>query len=138
MIKFILKTAMIVSVSFLTACASLNSSYDCPNQAGVMCKSLDQINSMVDSGQIPCRNQPVVTSHCKKCSSKKIEQIQFQPYNLTTDYQPGTPLRYGETVQRIWVSPFEDTEGNYHQDSMVYAIVKEGHWIGSPVKSAIS
>lgn len=117
---------LMVLILQLTACSSMNSSFDCPNSAGVMCKSVDQINGMVDSGQISGRTQTV--------SDNVSLQSEFQPYSVTSGFYPGAPLRYGETVQRIWIAPFEDTEKNYHQDSYLYAIIKDGHWIGAPVK----
>jgi len=126
----IIKLVFIIIISIsLVSCASLNSSFDCPNCAGVMCKSIDQINGMVDSGQIRGRTQ----TPCCQASS----DTEFQPYAVTSGFYPGSPLRYGETVQRIWIAPFEDTEKNYHQDSYMYAIIKDGHWIGSPVKTNV-
>lgn len=117
---------LILLAILLTSCSSMNSSFDCPNCAGVMCKSVDQINGMVDSGQIRGRTQASVEN--------VSPTTEFQPYSVTSGFYPGAPLRYGETVQRIWIAPFEDTEKNYHQDSYMYAIIKDGHWIGSPVK----
>ena len=61
-----------------------------------------------------------------------------QSFNLIPDrasFIPGQPVRYGETVQRIWIAPYEDTEGNYHQDSFMYSVMKGGHWKGNPVKN---
>lgn len=116
------------SLLSLSACSTMNSSFDCPNKAGVNCKSLDQINGMVDTGQI--RGQSDIGG-----SSLDVNSPVFEAFPVTTSYAPGQPLRYGETVQRIWVAPYEDSEGNYHQDNLVYAIVKGGHWIGKPVKS---
>lgn len=106
----------------------MNSSFDCPNKAGVMCKSVDQINRMVDTGELQGRAVQ---------SSSITTNNEFQPYSLEAGYYPGAPLRYGETVQRIWLAPYEDSESNYHQDSMMYAIVKKGHWIGSPIRTSI-
>jgi len=117
---------LILIVTLLNAC-SMNSSFDCPNRAGVMCQSVDQINGMVDSGQIHGRTQSAADYTSTSTS-------EFQPYVLSSGFYPGAPLRYGETVQRIWIAPFEDTEKNYHQDSYMYAIIKDGHWIGAPVK----
>lgn len=118
---------IILSVGLLTACGTMNSSFDCPNKAGVSCKSLDQVNSMVDSGQL--RGQ--TTSHLDGLGN----QTEFSPYPESAGYYPGQPLRYGETVQRIWVTPYEDSEGNYHEDSTLYTIVRKGHWIGNPLKA---
>lgn len=118
---------ILLSQLMLSACTTMNSSFDCPNKAGVNCKSLDQINRMVDNGQI--RGQTDArTSTCVSC----VPQFQTFP---TSQYLPGSPIRYGETVQRIWIAPYEDTVGNYHQDSIIYSVMKGGHWIGQPVKT---
>jgi conjugal transfer pilus assembly protein TraV len=50
----------------------------------------------------------------------------------------GEPIRYGETVQQIWLAPFEDTAGNYHEPSIVYIILQPPHWIGVPTKAIVS
>lgn len=120
---------LIVMTHLLAACSTMNSSFDCPNKAGVSCKSLDQINNMVDSGQLQGRTQ------MSFYDNNQAENPEFQSFPTMTSYVPGAPIRYGETVQRIWIAPYEDNEGNYHQDNLIYAIMKGGHWIGRPVKS---
>jgi type IV conjugative transfer system lipoprotein TraV len=60
--------------------------------------------------------------------------------NFSTPYpssgpQPGDPLRYQETVLRVWVAPYEDKEGNYYQPTTLYTVVKPGHWVGNPPKA---
>lgn len=120
----------------LTACTTMNSSFDCPNQAGVNCKSLDQINRMVDTGEIRGHTQMNTGEGAK--TTNVAGNAEFQSFPVQTTFVPGQPIRYGETVQRIWIAPYEDTEGNYHQDSLMYAIMKEGHWIGRPVKTVNS
>jgi conjugal transfer pilus assembly protein TraV len=125
----VINSILLMTLFFqLMACSSMNSNYDCPNSAGVMCKSVDQINGMVDNGQIRGRTQSI--------SYTASPNSEFQSYSVASGYYAGAPLRYGETVQRIWIAPFEDTEKNYHQDSYLYAIIKDGHWIGSPVKAS--
>ena len=125
--KLIHLILIIIISETLSACSSLNSDLDCPMRAGVMCKSIDQINDMVDNGQI--RGRTRVSS-----SISSSPNSEFQPYSVSSGFYPGAPLRYGETVQRIWIAPFEDTQRNYHQDSYMYSIIKDGHWIGEPIK----
>lgn len=128
MMRLITTLWMTVFAITLSACSSMNGSFDCPNKAGVNCKSLDQVNDMVDSGQLHGR------SSFSSQDGSSSSSTEFEAFPTATTYSPGSPLRYGETVQRIWVAPYEDTEGNYHQDSLMYAIVKRGHWIGAPLK----
>lgn len=117
---------IIISVVTLTSCSTINSNFDCPNCAGVMCKSMDEINTMVDSGQIRGRTQ----TSCDKVSP----HAEFQTFMANSEFYEGAPLRYGETVQRIWLAPFEDQDKNYHEESYLYAVIQDGHWIGRPVK----
>lgn len=108
----------------------MNSNFDCPNKAGVHCKSLDQINAMVDNGQIRGRG-----------SMSEVEIVsvsnepEFQAFSFKVSTMGDSPIRNRETVQRIWIAPYEDTEGNYHQDSFMYSVIKAGHWKGNPVKT---
>lgn len=110
----------------------MNSSFDCPNKAGVRCKSLDQINSMVNNGQI--RSHGVMTNNVPVVSV--TDHPEFQAFKGSM--KGYSLIRYRETVQRIWIAPYEDTEGNYHLESYMYAVMKGGQWQGNPVKTVSS
>ena len=111
-------------VVLINGCAGMNSQFDCPMKPGVRCESLDQVNEAVNRGEI---------GHAPTNTAASTTAIHSIP-SVDASPLPGEPLRYGETVQRIWIAPFEDTGGNYHQESEIYTIAKGGHWIGSPVK----
>lgn len=86
---------MISSIAFtLTACASLNSDFECKMQPGVTCKSLDEINTMVDKGQFNA-NDPLDIN--KSIASEK--------------------------VLKMWIAPYEDMNGNYHDKSNIKAVL---------------
>lgn len=86
---------MISSIALtLTACASLNSDFECKMQPGVTCKSLDEINTMVDKGQFSA-NDPLDIN--KSIASEK--------------------------VLNMWIAPFEDTDGNYHHPHRISTVV---------------
>jgi len=106
---------------FLSGCAGLSHNFDCPMKSGIRCESLDQVNAQIDHGEIGNDNLS---------SQRKFKEVsQKSMYSIK-----GEPLRYGENVQRIWIAPFEDTAGNYHQASEVFVVTKPGHWIGNPPK----
>lgn len=128
--RLVMMACILIQLGGLTACSIMNSSFDCPNKSGVNCKSLDQINRMVDSGEIRGRMQTGCAG-VAKCT----DGAEFQSFPVSASFRSGQPIRYGETVQRIWIAPYEDSEGNYHQDSIIYAVMKGGHWIGRPVKT---
>lgn len=119
----------------LSGCAKMNSKFDCPMKPGVMCESLDQVNAQVNQGTLGGTSTSM-TPTCKNCETQKNKDFG----NFTTPYptiamNPGDPVRYGETVLRIWMAPYEDKDGNYYQPTILYTVVKPGHWIGQPVKA---
>lgn len=134
---YVIASVLLVASSLLTGCAGLNSKFDCPMKPGVMCESLDKVNTQVDQGVLGGSEG----SDCPTCHahSASASQVSVNP-NFRTPYpmaamNPGDPVRYGETVMRIWFAPFEDKDGNYHQPNIIYTVIKPGHWIGQPVKA---
>lgn len=125
------KIMFILSVSIvLTGCSAMNSEFDCPMKPCIRCESIDSINARVDRGEFGNTKPTLLPSHHLQC-----EAIDRSPRTGSCSYSAkGGPLRYGETVQRMWVAPFEDKEGNYHQESDIYTVVRPGHWIGTPLK----
>lgn len=115
----------------LSGCSNMNSNFDCPMKDGIRCQSLDQVNDAVDSGEIGGGSAKGVSY-----SSPYMEQAVFKDNPAYMDSSTGlSPIRNPESVVRVWVAPFEDTEGNFHQASDVYAVSKPGYWIGHPVKA---
>lgn len=37
-------------------------------------------------------------------------------------------LRSGEEVVRVWVAPYQDVNGNYHNASSFYTVVRNNNW----------
>jgi conjugal transfer pilus assembly protein TraV len=119
----------------LSGCTSMNSEFDCPMKPGVRCESIDQVNREIDRGQIGSHSIDSLSSdkHRQSDIYEPVAPIANYKGMLTSFRRE--PLRYGETVQRIWVAPYEDSEGNYHPESEIFTITKPGHWIGYPVKT---
>lgn len=117
----------------LTGCAGMNADFTCPMKPGHMCRSLDDVNRLVDQGNVGSNTDAISES---KSSAKNSQHVQddVTPYPIAIP-NLGDPLRYGESVLRVWVAPYEDKAGNYHQPSVMYAVVHPGHWMGSPVQA---
>lgn len=88
---------LLLSCVFLTGCTTLNDSFDCPAPKGGSCKRMDQVYAMVNGH----------------------ESLQAAPRK--------NPLmiKGKEGVMRLWMAPYEDTDGNYHQANSIYANVLE-------------
>lgn len=101
---------------FIAGCSTMNSSFDCPNKPGVMCQSLDQVNTMVDRGEFS-RSGSV---------TKDVTSIPMDTNKVYT--ATNTPLRTGEQVLRIWIAPYQDAQNNYHDEGALYAVVRPSQW----------
>ncbi len=141
--KNCLMGVLILSVVILSGCTSLNSQFDCPNQAGVRCKSLDKINDMVNSGELPKRAESGCDSALSTnyfshswgrwrrsgCNSTIVQtSLQFETYLEATTISMDEPYRSPEKVSLVWIAAYEDSEGNYHQDTMIYTVSAKSHW----------
>lgn len=108
----ILIALLLLPCVVLTGCTKLNEDFDCPAPNGGSCKRMDEVYDMVNGkGKLavtPSRNALVI------------------------DARPGQPVRYGEGVMSLWIAPYEDTDGNYHQANRIYSVVKEGRWMHQP------
>jgi conjugal transfer pilus assembly protein TraV len=93
---------------------------------GTRCESLDQVNARIDRGEIG--HDEIA---CQSCQQKdRLAMTQNKGVIL---HQKNEPLRYSESVMRVWIAPFEDTSGNYHQESEILTVVKPAHWADYPL-----
>lgn len=130
--------------ALLLGCSPMNGSFDC-NKVGGMgagCVSLDQVNQMASQGQFnqtPGGGMAGVSSSTSSASPSGVASLAGvtagmntpSPYQIATP-MPGAPVRVGETSQRLWVAPWVDTEGHYHEPSYIYFVTAPGYWVGSP------
>lgn len=117
--KLILSVIGMSFIGLLSGCSSLNSNFDCPKKPGVMCKSLDQVNTMVDQGEV---GHPSETNFSAK--ETKASSLMVASNNES--------MRTHDKVARIWIAPFEDSDGDYYQATTVYHVIQPGEWVNSP------
>jgi conjugal transfer pilus assembly protein TraV len=114
-IKLILIFMFISAI--LTGCSSMNSGFDCPNKPGVNCRSLGQVNDMIDSGALD--KDVTKDAHTPKFDITKSNIDRENPFRV---------LRSGEQVIRIWIAPYQDVQNNYHNASTLYTVVNKSNW----------
>lgn len=86
------------SVLLLSGCATYNEHFDCEPRNGVGCKSLSDVNRMVDEGKLPLEKEEE--------EKKKLES-----------FLPRTIL---QKRMRMWVSGYTDEEGIAHEAAWVH------------------
>lgn len=106
---------------FLSGCSSMNSSFDCQNKPGVTCRSLDQVNDMVDRGLIGRERNIEKT----KSNPAYLAIRELNKQNLSNRLNS---LRQGEQVVRVWIAPYQDVSSNYHNESTLYTVVRKNNW----------
>ncbi|MBU0744903.1 MAG: type IV conjugative transfer system lipoprotein TraV [Gammaproteobacteria bacterium] len=117
------KYAFCFSILFLSGCAGMNGKFDCNVNSGGKCAPMNQINKMADTGLFNKDNF---------YKSKNLMQANNKATGYPMNIFEGAPIRSGESIQQIWIGPYEDITGNYHEPSYVYTVVKKGKWIGEP------
>lgn len=97
-------------VSTITGCTtSMKGQFDCPGTPGVQCKNISKVNKMVDQGAIP---------------KEKGVDVPI----VRNSYKGKVLKRTKEEVLTVWVAPFEDEEGIYHEPGVLTAVVSPARW----------
>lgn len=124
------------TILLLSGCQSMMSPPTCPDSSGLQCARTDQINTMINRGQLGVPSGPPTPVGQPPAG----QRVSFKNFSKAypSELKGGQPLWYGESVMQVWVAPFEDNRGNYHEASHIDTVVKPGHWIGNPPKSVLS
>ena len=117
-IKKTAKVALVSVLLFLTGCSTMNSEFDCAHKPGVSCRSLDQVNDMVNQGVIG-------KDDIKESKNRNHADVNQGRLGFSTT----GPLRTGERVVRIWTAPYQDVSGNYHDEGVIRTVVNKNNWV---------
>lgn len=129
-IKLFITMSVIGSASLLTGCVGTKSNFDCNTIGGIQgCTTLSDVKGMADQG-----------AFTEKSTGKSVAQMitheksadAFLKTSETDTPANGSPVRYGETMQNIWIAPYVAKDGSYMWASMASIIVQPGRWMGEP------
>lgn len=129
-------TGTVILLTGLTGCASSGSgSFSCPAPNTGMCSPVHSVDKMVSSGQIGQDNN-VNTSNNTQSVAASQSAGAFD--NFSTPYPAsiitaGAPLRIQEQIMAVWITPYQDKQGNYHDASTLYTVIEKGQWAAHPV-----
>jgi len=94
---------------FLSGCAGMSSKFDCNPDAGGRGAPMHHINQMANYGAF---------------SEAPALAVQHVPAALQALAAHHAPVRSNKKVHQIWIAPYEDSSGNYHEATHVYAAIK--------------
>ena len=113
--------SLILGYSVLSGCGELNSQFTCPMKPGVTCRSLDQVNTMVDQGKL---------AEAKPNPAPSSDPLLTVNVSYSADNNEVT--RSPESVMRLWIAPYQDSQGNYFSSTQIYHVIQPGHWSTDP------
>jgi conjugal transfer pilus assembly protein TraV len=103
----------------LTGCAGINGKFDCPYKLGISCKSVSEVNDLVDRGKLPAK-------FTKNTTAKATVTVNT---TTTTVTEWRGAKRIPEKILTVWLAPFVDQAGNYHGGSFLTAVIQPAKWL---------
>ena len=85
------------------------------------CKSISEVNRMVDQGYFG-------SSIDEETGSLKALAPIAMISEENTQTSPGGIERIPEQNLRLWIAPFQDEMGNFHEESAIHTVVQQGRW----------
>lgn len=136
--RFARHALVLSGIAALAGCASTlsglggNDKYACKAPDGVLCTSVAGVYSNSVQNNLP---------------SQRLEKPPASPATKSTppgrtvpSAMPagdGTALRSTPRILRVWIAPWEDTDGDLHEQSFLYVVVDSGRWLIEHKRSAI-
>ena len=124
-----------ISGAFLSGCVGIGGNFDCNMDSGGRCAPMHQINRMASRGSFS--SSEVATDKPYEVDKSRFalrKEIRTKQNILGATQSSSNPLRSNllrsdEKTQQIWIGPYEDANGNYHEGSNVYTVVKKSEWL---------
>ncbi|KVV25066.1 conjugal transfer protein TraV [Burkholderia cepacia] len=118
----------VVVAGALSACSftglDAQSHFSCKAPEGVLCESMSGIYANTQANNLPGQRVNRRTP-----AEAPAELSQAKAGVMTKPIYSGTPIRSAPRVLRAWFAPWEDTDGDLHDQSYVYLPIDSGHWL---------
>ncbi|MCW5323676.1 type IV conjugative transfer system protein TraV [Verminephrobacter aporrectodeae subsp. tuberculatae] len=126
--KALTLTFGIGAVVALSGCSSMSgfdakSEFSCKAPDGILCESMSGIYANAQAKNLP--SQHVARSEVPV----ELSQAKAGSNVMTKPIYSGTPIRSAPRLLRVWFAPWEDTDGDLHDQSYVYLPVDSGRWL---------
>ena len=121
-----------LGVVALSGCSSM-SGYDaktefaCKAPDGILCESMTGIYANAQQKNLP--GQRVNRHGDGDAAPADLSRAKEGNGVLTKPIYSGTPIRSAPRVLRVWFAPWEDSDGDLHDQSYVYLPVDSGRWL---------
>lgn len=118
-----------LTVMALSACSSMSgydakSSFACKAPDGILCESMSGIYANARAHNLPGQRVNV-----RGEAEAEPSRANAGGAVMTRPIESGTPIRSAPRVLRVWFAPWEDSDGDLHDQSHVYLTVDSGRWL---------
>lgn len=127
--KVLALTFGIGAVVALSGCSSMSgfdakSEFACKAPDGILCESMSGIYANAQA-----KNLPGQRVNARGEAPVELSQAKAGSNVMTKPIYSGTPIRSAPRLLRVWFAPWEDTDGDLHDQSYVYLPVDSGRWL---------
>jgi conjugal transfer pilus assembly protein TraV len=135
----------LTTLSFLVGCAAYEESFDCPAGKGIGCQSVTEVKKKLNQGAIEIPE--TTTEAAARLGGRGVPYLAPQVstgqgngnFKTTSSEGSADPLvfvdsnglmieRAREKPLRVWVAPYQDQDGNFHEASVVHTVIRPGYW----------
>lgn len=146
--SLVLLLEMVCLLPALSACMNMSglggdSKYACKAPDGVACDSVSGTYANAVHNNLPSQRAQRSAASDKKESEPVPSTKAVQPApstatsHATTADEASTPLRSQARVLRLWIKPWEDTDGDLYDQGYIYVQVDNGQWLIDHVQRQI-
>ncbi|GGG09358.1 MULTISPECIES: type IV conjugative transfer system lipoprotein TraV [Cysteiniphilum] len=141
------------SLFLLAGCSTFSSSFDCDKVGGIQgCVSMSEVYAQsqagafdsYDSFDLPYSPHSTIPTHHQGGQIKtgnigkigkisKISNMNSVVGSSIAVPSVGQPVRVGDTVQKIMIFDYIDSDGNYNEPSVVYTVLRGANWLNHSV-----
>lgn len=100
------------------------SKFSCKAPDGVTCSSLSGVYANAVANNLPGLRKDGKGDPAARPAAKESPDGTITGQAASS----GGPLRTQARVLRIWIAPWEDTEGDLHDQSYIYVVANAGRW----------
>jgi conjugal transfer pilus assembly protein TraV len=138
-------------LSALSGCSTFSSSFDCDKVGGIQgCVSMSEVYTQSQAGAFDSVPVSAISpkgltgGESSKIGEKgeigNISKTNSAPLNIVSGSSMtvpaiGQPVRVGDTVQKIMIFDYIDSDGNYNEPSVVYTVLRGANWLNHSVNA---
>lgn len=130
---------LLATIVTLSGCASSlsglggNESLSCKAPEGVICTSVSGVYA--NAATIASRTAPTPVTRTSLPAPGSYGANSIAPGQDKTASTPGNVVRSSPRVLRLWIAPWEDGDGDLHEESTVHVLVDNGRWMVDHVRA---